>query len=366
MKVILKNEPNIVFEAAMLLTDYASDRNLTDIKEQLQKKTRAEAKILDGCFDKIIEFTELVRKKTELDRDVLEYLFAYREELDSCLAFYILHEVFTDENSSFPEDIEKIKNINKARFFANMYSMLLDRFPELDSQINISNYGEFINFISILPIAADLKWELCSFYNNFEQIRTLLAAIMARVGKLYLDEYALVKHHTDWYTANHKMNSALDQEKFARDTYPDLEGRSPDKLYLVPSVALTDRTSYRMRYMGEVITDFLYVGVLYIPLQGIGPNPFDERKLCRALKLLGDSSKFEIIRLVAEGPKYGLQLAQALEISTATISHHMSQLQELNLVKIERDANRIYYTANREMLAEIKDDLTKVFYLADK
>ena len=116
-----------------------------------------------------------------------------------------------------------------------------------------------------------------------------------------------------------------------------------------------------MSFTEAQLTDFLYVGVLHSAVAEANSSPFDDTKLCRMLKVMGDKSKFEILRLVSDSAKYGQQLAQALDISTATISHHMSQLEDAELIRIERDANRIYYTLNRETVEYIVKNLNKLF-----
>ena len=85
--------------------------------------------------------------------------------------------------------------------------------------------------------------------------------------------------------------------------------------------------------------------------------------MCKSLRLMGDGSKLSILRLTAEKPMYGIQIAEALGLTTATVSHHMAQLAEQGLVIVSREANRTYYTANLEALGKICDDMIRLFRL---
>ena len=57
-----------------------------------------------------------------------------------------------------------------------------------------------------------------------------------------------------------------------------------------------------------------------------------EDELITALKLLGDKSKFEILRTVKDEGAYGAQLAKQMGLTTATISHHVNALLNRRLV----------------------------------
>lgn len=363
MQIKLLESPNVVFECARLITDRADGKSFRELKEELRSVTRAEAQILDGCFDSIIEFTENVVDGLTFDGDVLQHLFVTREEIGASLASYILHSAFCSQHPVFPDDAEKIRTQSRSTFFANMYSLLLDKFPSLESQVKVESYGEFINVISALPVSAELKWELCSFYNGFEQMRSVLADIILEAGDIFVREYQKVRHHVEWFNANYKMTAGADPMKLIAELCPAAKGKEPDVLYVIPTVAVAPDSVYVMDYVGERIIDFVYAGVLCTPLKKITEKPFDEKAMCRALRVMGDGSKLSILRLTSEKPMYGIQIAEALGLTTATVSHHMAQLAEQELVIVEREANRTYYRANTEMLGKIAEDMVRVFKL---
>ncbi|MBR2454127.1 MAG: winged helix-turn-helix transcriptional regulator [Clostridia bacterium] len=364
MQIRLLESPNIIYECSRIITDYVDNISFRALKEELRGATRAEAQILDGCFDSIIEFTEKITGSLTYDSSVLTHLFATRAELNSSLASYILHSAFCSESPAFPEDAEKIRTLSKNVFFANIYSLLLARFPQAQNEVKVESYGEIINLISALPLSSELKWEVCSFYNNFEQMRSVLADIMLEAGKLYTDNYPKVRHHVEWFVANYKMTASADPIKLVYELCPDAKGKDPaDVLYIIPTVASAADSVYLMDFVGEKITDCVYAGVLCTPLKNITDKPFDEKGMCRAMRLMGDNSKLAILRLTSERAMYGIEIAEALSLTTATVSHHMSQLSDAGLVVTERYANRIYYRANTEALALLADDFIRVFRL---
>lgn len=79
--------------------------------------------------------------------------------------------------------------------------------------------------------------------------------------------------------------------------------------------------------------------------------------MCSHLKLLSDPSKYAILCRVKDQARYGLQLAKHLNLTTATISHHVNALSNAGLLSLEKDANRVYYRMNKEHLGMLLDQL---------
>lgn len=65
---------------------------------------------------------------------------------------------------------------------------------------------------------------------------------------------------------------------------------------------------------------------------------------------LGDPSRLKIVRLLGERPHYGQELAAALGMSTATISHHLDALNKTGALALERRAHRTYFTLDTQAL----------------
>lgn len=79
------------------------------------------------------------------------------------------------------------------------------------------------------------------------------------------------------------------------------------------------------------------------------------------LKLLGDKSKFEILCLLKSHGRYNLEIAEELQLTPATASHHMSLLLSNHMVTIEKKDGRVYYQLNQETLREIMKCFREIF-----
>lgn len=67
-------------------------------------------------------------------------------------------------------------------------------------------------------------------------------------------------------------------------------------------------------------------------------------------KALGDLTRIRIIALLQQGPLHGQAIAGKLGLKAPTITHHISKLREVGLIKERRDKNTIYFSLNTKIL----------------
>ncbi len=357
MEIKLLREPNLIFEAAMLLYNSRNGESCRELKNAILKKFAIDPEVLDSCFDAIIELSEHVTRSLSADDSLLDFLFRRHSGMKGCFAFYLIHNACRRSAPSPEADLVALRDLSKPIFFLNLTSLLIGEFAPDDYDGEITNYSEFIAFVESMNIPADEKWEICRFYNGFDHYRSALADILEEAIRLWREKYDIVKHYVGWFLSAVNEPLGSGGVDFIEQNYGINVPTSIDALYLQPSIMMCNSTRYLMNFTDEQENDFFYVGVLFEPLKEITQTSTLEDKLCRTLRTIGDLRKFEILKLLAESPKYGQQLASLLDISTATVSHHMSLLMESGFVEIKRDANRIYYALNKKKLRDFIDEL---------
>ena len=82
--------------------------------------------------------------------------------------------------------------------------------------------------------------------------------------------------------------------------------------------------------------------------------------LLPALKALGDRSKFDILVLLKSAPRYNLELAEKLNLSAATVSHHMNVLLTQELVFVEKHDGRVYYSLHADTIKRLFAELESI------
>lgn len=78
----------------------------------------------------------------------------------------------------------------------------------------------------------------------------------------------------------------------------------------------------------------------------------------RLHRALGDATRLRILKLLADRDLYGTELADQLDISKPTVSHHMAQLRAAGLVTAVQAGSATYYSLRRERIHEALGDLT--------
>lgn len=104
--------------------------------------------------------------------------------------------------------------------------------------------------------------------------------------------------------------------------------------------------------------DYYRIGILFGEDFDMGMRPAHDQEgaetdVLQVLKLLADRSKFEILSYIRDRAAYGSELARHLNLTTATVSHHMNALLSARLVEVKREEKRVYYTANKKALEEV-------------
>jgi len=70
-------------------------------------------------------------------------------------------------------------------------------------------------------------------------------------------------------------------------------------------------------------------------------------------KAMADDSRLKIVGLLSTAEHSVQQLASILELKEPTVSHHLSVLKQLDLVRMRADANFRWYRLNDEVLGQI-------------
>lgn len=195
-----------------------------------------------------------------------------------------------------------------------------------------------------------------AFGTEWPQIEQLIAQdqarrshTMSRKSVLHgldnLSRYLLVNYQTKTATVTY---NTLDTEVF----FPPEK-----KLYLMPS--------YFTWPFLLLSVDKEHPLICY-PLmhqQEEGNTPIPSERLLQLLKATGDATRLQILQLLAQEPRSTRQLAGLIRISEATVSKHLKQLQEAQLITPTRESHYVFYHLQKSGLVELTDGLTQTFQL---
>lgn len=76
-------------------------------------------------------------------------------------------------------------------------------------------------------------------------------------------------------------------------------------------------------------------------------------RLVEVFRALGDPVRLRLLGLLAERPRTGKELAEAVTVGAPTVSHHMDKLVRSGLVSVERSGQSRIYSLNQATLQEL-------------
>lgn len=109
------------------------------------------------------------------------------------------------------------------------------------------------------------------------------------------------------------------------------------------------------------VENVYYVGLLVEKIFS-GPNgDLPKEDLPIYSKCFSDKSKIEILLCLKDTSLYGLEIANLVGLTPATVSHHMNTLTTLGLVLIEKRDGKIYYRLSKTGVQRFTSSIEKLF-----
>lgn len=236
-----------------------------------------------------------------------------------------------------------------------LFRTLLNTGYTPDGEIDIVNPASVREYIQRTNLPEVEKWKLAHLYLSAERTQAEFIDLVTQCYHLYFaDEWHRLQRLQEESVT--QIAARLHQRHDLRDVFPIFDGSPTEdpeaEVVLSPSVF----------YHLDSLSSFDDENSLYLVLYGIH---YPDRGLDRPdavkafLKVLADDTRIKIIKTLALGPGFGYDLAQRLNLSNSTISHHLSLLADSGLVVPERHENRVYYALQRQQLQSLVTALTR-------
>ena len=218
-----------------------------------------------------------------------------------------------------------------------------------------------IDQLEQLALGEQYCWRIYKLLQDYPRALAELAALLEPLARRIapvLDELRPLVEQTydDWsaYFAEHSISDLLENVTNQTVNEDDMD------VYINISLMAVGDIMYTYDTEGEKPYRQLYLGVLLNRNFQMNRLQATEDSICGLLRVVGDRSKFELLRRVGEHSSYCQALSREMGLTTATISRHMSLLLDAGLVRARRKDNRIYYDLERETLKELFDTAERI------
>ena len=365
MNYVVLRKPVILYETIEAIYQQVNGIHFADKRNDIflkygKKLTAAQRARLEVLCERLAQVQqELFQDFSENPR--LTYYFqrwdTENKWQNMCLAKLMIFSFLDIQTTDFQASLDK--TLETAQTLLSRPFLLFD----LNSggmSIRAAEPGETVpdlmDQLDQIAIEEQYRWKIYKMLQKYPEAFQELAELITPVARKLeqaLEEFMPVAQETydHWqdYFQEHSFADLLENltnQEVARDqldTYVNLGFFSgSDMIYTYGALANKD---FRQVYIGILINENFRVNRLQMT----------DEAICNLLKVISDRSKFEILRRVSRSPSYCQELAREMNLTTATISRHMSILLDAGLVRSRRGESRIYYDLNQDAITNLCD-----------
>ncbi|WP_291581615.1 ArsR/SmtB family transcription factor [Clostridium sp. UBA6640] len=242
--------------------------------------------------------------------------------------------------------INSIDNMTNEEIKAIILDVYNEQFEQERTIDSISTLNNIIEFIKELEIKEDTKWKLMIILNDPKKYYKSLIKTIEENGNAYNEAYKAVEKSLSKLISNYIKYVNSDK----CEVLNNIVKNDTSKINIIPTLSFgTSLFEFKDTY---------FVGILYEITYNEYVNSMGNKgELVLKLKALSDKSKLEIISLLKAEPKYSLEIAEALNLTPATVSYHMGSLLECGMVVVEKKQGKVYYNLNKIGLKNFIDEL---------
>lgn len=336
-------EPEYSFESMAILIDAQNQTHLQDAVMEpamdAMSAPAAEVASLRQLYKACADFEASIHAQSPCTGEEAEFLFRDRAPCNpyaQALWYYQARE------GSLP--------VHKRAAIAELTA------PSLDDGDPPLTEEDFFRWLDGPDVSPEARYDLLKLYHRFDAYDQFFREQVCAVTPLIRQHLPLVQGIID-----EKMGYV--QEQLARHgvsffrSFVNIDLDDTHDYVIYPSLVRPNS----MRLYGQddlpCVMVLLGVGVLDAARLVEGSRYHSERVL-NVTKALADPTKWGILMTLRAESLYSAQLAERMNLSGATISHHMGTLASLGIVLVRKQGNRVYYEINRPVVEHYFSELS--------
>lgn len=367
MEIQIHGKPQLMLEAATLLVKIANkDTSFEELRAGIRGKFKSEQELLSKIdfVERLLSETEKALKGKEKE---IEFYFKYVDKMQLCLADVLLCGnlgvvSLEDSMSGMKKRLQAMESKERDACFVRIFGMddeaagrITHSKEGADETTRTRNVLRFIMDMDLKP--EDMNGILQMYLDDGRNLDKVC-------GLLELPLAVLKENEREVMDAAREFSLFFKEYSKGRDMIGELAkagvqiNEVKDICHVFPWITV-------LHSMGITWVDYdrpmlLRVGTLFNeefePFDfSLHKREFSRIMISQTLKILSDNSKFDILLYLKDKQAYGAEIAKEMNLTTATISHHMNNMVGQGLVKMDKEESRVYYSMNRENIADILD-----------
>ncbi|ADC50282.1 putative transcriptional regulator, ArsR family protein [Alkalihalophilus pseudofirmus OF4] len=327
---------------------------LTSMLRVVNHEQLKETEGLGGQVTKEIETWALeTRKKVpeEMMKE-LETFFHHESYLAiTLIPLIIKYELYSDVHSF----LSALHNLEDEELY---YYFINTGFGPDEELTTFSDPSAVISFLNKLNVPETEKWKLSYLIFDGPKTKQRLIKLIERFYYHYYEsvEAQVIKDQQKWIDTMTDFTNERTTNYFnTLNKQFVINVEEWEKVIVTPSYFM----DFSMLFMSiRKINLTAYVpGIRHIEVQDVGRG---EKETLESIRTMTDEKRFKMLQLLNKQPMYGYELAQHLDVSNSTISHHLSALVARQFVQATRRENKVYYEVNQEEIKQVIRSLERL------
>jgi DNA-binding transcriptional ArsR family regulator len=225
---------------------------------------------------------------------------------------------------------------------------------------NIKDEEEVLHFIKSSNLPETEKWKLTYLYFNLEETKRRFISLVQKCWNLYFTDEVdevVAKQDESIKQLIEEFGIKDRTSLFNNFSYLERDHAIPEEATIISAPSVFYNISSLISYTDST-NIFLHLYGIHQPEYN-RKTTISEEELMESFKKLADEKRIKMIKILSISPAYGYELAQMLGVSNSTVSHHLSTLASMGVVKSTRKESRVYYEVNKERLKEMMLAITE-------
>lgn len=347
-KYNIKSSPIWPFEVVNFLLEVKLEKEKEIIKNHNSfGKTKEE---VEKFFQAYLEYKNILKE------EVLPIYYEYP-------TLEIAFKVGNDEEDNQAELVRFITSIKVLKYDRPLLNedrgkiveeaileILRDSFVDLKDNAEIKSLSHLLKLLENTGKTAEEKLQLISLYENRYNFMLELEEFTNRVIPIFKAHYPIISNDFD------NALNLLEETRDLSAILPEvLTINFPNAKETNISIGIFSFNQLSVGYDNNILN--YSIGIYFFILGELKEKYSSyEEALLSDLKALGDNTRLSIMYNLGKKPMYTQELAEKLDLTPATISHHIDILLNNELISITMDVEkgkRIYYEINKNKLKSL-------------
>jgi DNA-binding transcriptional ArsR family regulator len=219
--------------------------------------------------------------------------------------------------------------------------------------------SEIFHSVNATSLSDREQMILLRFFQDIDTYYENVKSTLLQLEEICRRHFALVENR---FEAKIEKLKTKDGKTFYRDfinkaKFHIEDFRVDDPIHLEVSIVSYGSLSIRF-FSWNRLKLRICTGLLFEDLRDLeDKNKYRDKVAQRQLKAIADPTRYKILRQLSIRPHYVQELADSLDLTAATLSHHLAHLLQVMLVGVSVEGRKSYYSLNSDELTHLSETL---------